>query len=152
MTVYTIGHSTKPFDEFLGILKKFKIKTLADIRHFPSSKKFPWFAKENLESVLPKKKINYKWIEKLGGFRRGGYEEYMKSDEWNEGFQELIRIAKKSRTAIMCAEWSCLRCHRIYVADELHKAGFGVVHIINKDRTQTHEEVVEKSWKIKCNR
>jgi uncharacterized protein (DUF488 family) len=56
MLVYSIGHSNRSIEEFLGILKRYKIKKVIDVRRFPSSKKFPWFNKEELEKVLKEKK------------------------------------------------------------------------------------------------
>ncbi|MEO0292264.1 MAG: DUF488 domain-containing protein, partial [candidate division WOR-3 bacterium] len=62
-------------DEFIDILLFYKIKNLIDIRRFPSSEKFFWFNKENLEKELKKHNILYFWLgEELGGFRRRGYE------------------------------------------------------------------------------
>ena len=38
-TIYTIGHSTHSFDEFLKMLQSFNIKIVADIRSLPGSRK-----------------------------------------------------------------------------------------------------------------
>ena len=42
-TIWTIGHSTHPLDEFLAMLASQKIRALADVRQFPGSRRFPHF-------------------------------------------------------------------------------------------------------------
>jgi uncharacterized protein (DUF488 family) len=148
-TIYTIGHSTRKLEELIDILKNFKIEVLVDIRHFPRSRHNSQFNKENLEVELPKNKIEYLWLEKLGGFRKGGYLAYMESDEFKEGLNELIKIAKKKLTAIMCAEILWFKCHRRFVSDKLKELGFEVIHIINKDKIQEH---TFRQNKVKCER
>jgi uncharacterized protein (DUF488 family) len=147
LVVYTIGHSTRRLEELIGILKNFKIEVLVDIRHFPHSKHNPQFNKEVLERELIKENIEYIWLEKLGGFRRGGYLEFTKTGEFKEGLEELIKIVKNKLTAIMCAEILWFKCHRRFVSDELKKIGFEVFHIYNKNKIQDHSL---KENKIKC--
>jgi len=134
MEIYTLGTSNRSQREFLEILGRYRIEAVADVRHFPTSRLFPHFKKENLEKFLKEKKIDYFHIEKLGGFRDGGYESYMKTKEFKEGFENLIEIAKKKRTAIICAEKFPWKCHRAFVSQELEKKGFKVIHIIEKDK------------------
>jgi uncharacterized protein (DUF488 family) len=40
-TLYTIGHSTRPLDEFIAVLQAHAIQTLVDIRSFPMSRRLP---------------------------------------------------------------------------------------------------------------
>src|SRR3989304_2731033 len=102
--IFTIGHSTRSFDELVKILKYYNIGVLADIRHFPRSRRNPQFNKEALEIKLPESGIQYIWIESLGGFRKGGYENYLKTNDFNEGLRSLIKIAKQGLGAVMCAD------------------------------------------------
>lgn len=152
MEIFTIGHSTRPYEEFIKALKAYKIETVVDIRHFPQSKKFPWFNKESLEIELPKNGIKYIWIEKLGGFRKGGYENYMKEDEWKQGIKELIDIASKNKTAIMCAEAVWWRCHRRFVSNWLLSNKWEVFHIFDEKKIQKHNLIEHKDTKVKCNK
>lgn len=69
-SIWTIGHSTKSLSEFLGLLKGFDIQLLVDVRHFPGSRKFPHFNKENLCYNLEEAKIRYMHLESLGGRRK----------------------------------------------------------------------------------
>lgn len=148
--VFTIGHSTKSFEDFVRILKAYGIEILIDVRHFPHSRKFPWFNTEFLRENLIKEGINYVWIEKLGGFRKGGYLKYMESEEWKEGFEELRKIAEKKRVCIMCSEWKFWKCHRKHIAEKLSEE-FEVMHIIDERKCVKHNSEDERlKSKIRC--
>ncbi len=134
MEIFTLGTSNRSQKEFLEILKEYKIEAVVDVRHFPTSRLFPHFKKENLERFLREQKIDYIHIEKLGGFREGGYENYMKTKEFKEGLERLIEIAKKKKTAILCAERFPWKCHRAFISQELEKRNFKIIHIIEKDK------------------
>ncbi len=68
--IWTIGHSTRPFEEFVAILHSFNIELIADIRSYPGSRKFPQFNKEALEISLPQNNIQYIHLKELGGRRK----------------------------------------------------------------------------------
>ena len=137
--IYTLGHSTRSLDELIEILRSYDVLTLVDVRHFPSSRRHPQFNKDSLEIGLPKGGIKYYWIEKLGGFREGGYEKYMDSEDFNLGLNKLTQIAKQTTTAIMCAELLWFGCHRSFLASALTTARWEVVHIYDEKRTQIHK-------------
>jgi hypothetical protein len=75
----------------------------------------------------------------LGGFRRGGYEAYAQTPEFKEAVRKFLTVVKGKHAAVMCAEIVPFRCHRRYVAEELVKRGFPVIHIYNKERLQEHK-------------
>ena len=139
MKFYTIGHSTKTFEEFLDLIKFFGIEIVIDVRRFPSSKKFPWFNKESLEMLLKKNGIGYIHLEELGGYREQGYLAYTKTNEFKKGIQKLEKICKKKKCVIMCSEWKWWKCHRRYIANELAKRGHKVFHILTKERIEEHK-------------
>jgi len=133
-SIFTIGHSTRSFEEFLSLLKQFKISILVDVRRFPTSK-LEHFKKEKLEDFLKREGIEYIYLgEKLGGYRKGGYKRYIETEEFMEGIKELEKIAEKGRTAIMCAERFPWRCHRKYISMVLEKRGWKVAHILDHER------------------
>jgi len=134
MEIFTLGTSNRTFEEFLEILKKYEIKVVVDVRHFPTSKLFPHFKKENLKNLLEKEKIKYYHLEKLGGYREGGYEKYMETKDFKEGLEKLMEIAKKEKTAIICAERFPWKCHRAFISQALEEKGFKVIHIIDKEK------------------
>src|SRR5467141_2686769 len=118
-TLWTIGHSTRSFEEFRSLLAEHRIQFLADVRHFPTSQRVPWTAKASLAKALPDSGIAYEHFEALGGFRKArpdsvnlgwrnsgfrGYADHMATAELSAGLDRLIAIASERRTAIMCAE------------------------------------------------
>jgi uncharacterized protein (DUF488 family) len=128
--VFSVGHSIRPIGQFIALLKKNGIELVADVRRFPVSRRFPWFSRENLEAFLRQEGIGYIWLgESLGGFRRGGYEAYAKTDEFMAGIEKLESLASASRTAFMCAEAFEGRCHRKHIARELEARGWRVIRI-----------------------
>lgn len=129
MIVYSIGHSNRKIDEFLKILKKYNIRKIIDVRRFPSSKKFPWFNKDNLEKILRENNIKYVHFESLGGFRKEGYKNFAKTQKFKSEVEKLISILEDG-SAIMCSEKYWFRCHRRFICKELEKRGLKVIHII----------------------
>ena len=151
--IWTIGHSNLPLDKFILILNSFNIEIVADVRSLPGSRKFPQFDKENLMKTLPENKVNYIHILKLGGRRKvkknsknsawhhpafRGYADYMETNDFKDGIDELISIAGKKRTAIMCAEALWWRCHRSMIVDYLKFKGWKVIHIISLNKSNEH--------------
>ncbi len=139
MKVYTIGHSTRSLEDFLKILKKFRIEVVIDVRRFPSSKKFPWFNKEILSKALRANNIEYIHFEKLGGYRKEGYLNFTKTKEFKNAIQELIQIISKKTSVIMCSELLWFRCHRKFIAQKLVELGFKVIHVFDEKRQQEHK-------------
>ncbi len=152
-TIYTIGHSTHSLDEFLAMLNAFGIQTLVDIRALPGSRKFPQFDKGNLERSLPQVGIKYVHLKSLGGRRKvhkdskntrwrnasfRAYADYMETEEFVNGTEELEQTAIQSPTVIMCAEAVWWRCHRSMVSDYLKAKGWTVLHIMNVDKAEEH--------------
>ena len=125
---YTFGHSNLKLEDIKRILQFYAIDLIVDIRRFPTSK-FPWLTRESFEEHFGKR---YLWLgDKLGGFRTGGYENYMKTKDFKDGIDELISIEKNRRIGIMCSEKLWFRCHRRFVAAHLSSLGFPVAHIID---------------------
>ena len=151
--IYTIGHSIRPLEEFISILKSFDIQLLTDIRSYPGSKRYPHFNKENLEKSLSGHTIIYRHFPDLGGRRKAvkdskntawrheafrGYADYMETEEFKKGIKELEALSIKYRTAYMCSEAVWWRCHRSLVSDYLKSEGWKVIHIIAENKSQEH--------------
>ena len=158
-TLYTIGHSTRSFDELVSALQAHGIETLVDIRAFPMSRRLPHFNRESLENELPKQGIRYVWMKALGGYRKStredsphtalrsvnfrNYADYTLTAEFENAMNELLQIAAKSRTAYMCAERVYFRCHRMIVSDWLVAHGHEVLHIDAEGPTHPHKMTAE---------
>jgi uncharacterized protein (DUF488 family) len=135
-TIYTIGSSTRPLLELLAVLRGYRISALVDVRAFPYSKRFPHFSKPLLEETLSAAGLRYVFLgEELGGYRRHGYEAYMNSPAFAKGVEALSRIGREERVAFMCAERFPWKCHRRFIAAELERRGWRVIHIIDEHRT-----------------
>ena len=132
-TVYTLGYGGRKFEDFIGLLKGFGIKQLVDVRAFPTSK-YAGFNREELENSLPSHGISYVWLKELGGYRKGGYEEFTKKEEFREGLQTLEKLAEREKTVVMCLETHPSGCHRRFISRELVKRGWRVLHIIGKEK------------------
>lgn len=102
--IYTIGSSTREIEDFIVLLKNFKIQALVDVRRFPQSR-FDHFTQKNLSSELENHGIKYFYLgDALGGFRKRGYEDYTKSEDFAYGIDKLKETATKFITVFMCAE------------------------------------------------
>ncbi|MEO8514453.1 MAG: DUF488 domain-containing protein [Ignavibacteria bacterium] len=151
--IWTIGHSTRTFAEFISILHSFQIELLVDIRSYPGSRRYPHFNKEILEVTLPENDIQYIHLKELGGRRKTlkdshntgwrlaafrGYADYMETEQFVQGINELERLASVKRTAYMCSEVLWWRCHRSLVSDYLKLRGWRVIHVIRMGKNEEH--------------
>jgi len=134
-TIYTLGTSTRTPEEFFGILRRYAIGLIADVRRFPSSRRYPHFDRPNLAAQLEEVGVAYRYLgEKLGGYRPGGYEAYTQTAAFREGLEELASLAKSIPTAILCSERFPWKCHRRFIAAHLAAGGWQVIHIIDAER------------------
>jgi uncharacterized protein (DUF488 family) len=152
-TVWTIGHSTRTLDEFVGTLETYDIELIADVRRFPGSRRLPQFGAAELEAGLARNDIAYKWLPSLGGRRKAlpdspntawthpafrGYADHIETEEFAEGLEELLILSGGMRTAVMCAEILWWRCHRRIIADVLVSLGIDVIHIRESTSSEHH--------------
>lgn len=152
-TVYTIGHSTHPLGEFVAMLKAHGIERVVDVRTVPGSRHNPQFGREELTKSLPGFGIEYTWMKSLGGLRHTtkasintgwrnasfrGYADYMQTPEFADAIAELVRIAKVTAVAIMCAEAVPWRCHRSLIGDALLVRDVEVIDIMSAASTRPH--------------
>jgi uncharacterized protein (DUF488 family) len=142
-SLYTIGHSTRPFGEFVGLLKRYGVQCLVDVRQYPGSRHSPQYNKEALREALERRGIRYRHIVELGGRRRArspldtslrstsfaAYAAYMRTAGFTRGLRALKRLATKQTVAIMCAEKLWWRCHRRMISDRLTLDGWVVRHL-----------------------
>ena len=67
---FTIGHSVRPLDVFVGLLKNVDVRLVVDVRAIPRSRTNPQYNVDTLPSSLLGFQIGYERIAELGG-RRG---------------------------------------------------------------------------------
>jgi uncharacterized protein (DUF488 family) len=154
-TVYTIGHSTRPQSELIDLLHDFGVRTLVDVRTVPRSRRNPQFNKDELTIALPAAGVKYAHLARLGGLRKGlgaespnmgwrnesfrGYADYMQTDEFREGLDELFALMADGPVALMCAEAVPWRCHRSLIADALLVRGIPSADIQGPGKTIPHK-------------
>jgi uncharacterized protein (DUF488 family) len=151
--IFTIGHSTHPFEKFLAILRAHGIEQLIDVRTIPKSRRNPHFNREKMEQSLPPEGIAYRHMPGLGGLRHPrkdsinlgwqnasfrGYADYMQTSQFEKSLSELIDVARDRRTAIMCAEAVPWRCHRSLIGDALLARGIEVEDILSESSRKPH--------------
>jgi uncharacterized protein (DUF488 family) len=152
--LFTVGHSTRTFDELVRICEAHGIRAIADVRRFPGSRRSPHFARKALEESLPARRIDYSWVPKLGGRRKlpadapptgwkieafAAYAQHMRGPEFRAGIDEVLAWAASRPTAIMCAEAWPYRCHRRLIADWVELHGIEVLHLIDEERADRHQ-------------
>jgi uncharacterized protein (DUF488 family) len=151
--LWTIGHSSRPIDEFLTFLVSHGIRQLVDVRTIPRSRHNPQFNTDTLARSLKQATVSYVHKPELGGLRKTkkdsinagwknasfrGYADYMQTDAFWDALQELMAQSRRRRTAIMCAEAVPWRCHRSLIADALAAHGWTVCHILSETKTSIH--------------
>lgn len=152
--MFTIGHSTRPVDELIRLLREAEVRQLVDVRLFPRSRVNPQFNIDTLPAELAAAAIAYDHIAALGGRRPRqnlgipspngfwrndsfrNYADYALTPPFREGLHRLMTAALGCHSAIMCAEAAWQRCHRQIITDWLIAAGRPVRHILAPGRTE----------------
>ena len=152
--IFTIGHSTRPIEEFVQLLQAHGVEQLIDIRTVPRSRTNPQFNRDTLPDSLRDAGIGYLQMPALGGLRHArpdspntawrnasfrGYADYMQTPEFSAAIDSLIELGSRKQVAIMCAEAVPWRCHRSLVGDALSARGIAVEDILSAGRRQPHK-------------
>lgn len=152
--IFTIGHSTRPIQVFIELLKANGIQRLIDIRTIPKSRHNPQFNSDVLERALRGAKIDYVHMKELGGLRHArrdspnmgwrnasfrGFADYMQTEEFRQAVDRVLDLAGVKRSALMCAEAVPWRCHRSLVADALLVRGIEVLEIVGNSPPRPHK-------------
>lgn len=151
--VLTVGHSTRPIEDFLALLKAHGVERIVDVRTIPRSRHNPQFNRETLPAALRRTGIGYIHVKALGGLRRArpdstnlgwenasfrGYADYMETPDFARAIERLVAMARAKRIAILCAEAVPWRCHRSLIADALLARGHAVSHIMSPKSAKPH--------------
>jgi uncharacterized protein (DUF488 family) len=158
-TIRTLGHGTLAAEEFVAVAHNAGVEAIVDVRRFPSSRRNPHFASEEMAKWLPEHGVDYRSLSSLGGRRKTAadspnvglrneqfraYADHMISEEFAEGVAELSALAQARRVAVMCAESSWWRCHRRLLADHLVLVEqMRVEHLFHNGRLVEHAPTPE---------
>lgn len=151
MRVFTIGHGMRPVEELVECLDRAAVRTLVDVRRFPSSRRNPQFNQAPLAGALEAAGIAYVHAEELGGRRSGepgeerfpcievgafrSYAARMGTPAWQLA---LDRALAEPAPCLMCAETPWWRCHRRLIAELLAARGHEVFHLLQPGRIERH--------------
>jgi uncharacterized protein (DUF488 family) len=145
---FTVGHSTRPSEEFVALLRIAEVELVVDVRTAPRSRTNPQFNRDVLPASLAPHDIAYAHLPTLGGLRGlqrdvspdvnafwdnanfHNYADYAMGEEFHSGLESLRQLGRTTRLSIMCAEAVWWRCHRRIIADYLLAAGEEVFHIL----------------------
>jgi uncharacterized protein (DUF488 family) len=149
ITIYTIGHGRSSFAGFLGLLEKYEIRFVCDVRSVARSR-WPQFNGPVLAELLKEHRIGYEHLPETGG------KTVAKPDDLARGLDRIIEIAAEIPTAIMCSESQPLtnhkvpraHCHRVgLLAPRLKGKGARVIHILpNGESLELNEETLFSIW------
>jgi uncharacterized protein (DUF488 family) len=152
--VLTVGHSTRPIEEFIELLKAHGVQRVVDVRTVPKSRRNPQFGQDLLPASLGSAGIAYTHMPALGGLRRAradspntgwrnasfrGYADHMQTAQFAHGVEDVIRLSRTERIALMCAEAVPWRCHRSLIADALLVRGIASADIASPTRRTPHK-------------
>lgn len=154
--LFTIGHSNHTIEVFIGLLKKYEITAVADVRSQPHSRYFPQFNTSELKTALDKVNIRYVFLgRELGGRSKttGCYdltgktlaENIGTTSEFSEGIKRLLENSQTDKIALMCAERDPITCHRsILVCHHLRKQSIKIAHILPDGSLESHADFQER--------
>lgn len=152
-TLWTIGHSTRPWPVFVAMLEEAGIEVLVDIRRFAGSRRNPQFSRDAMPMALEAVGIRYRPLPAMGGRRKAlagsantawrveafrAYADHLATSEYVDARAALMDGAMQRRTCVMCAEALWWQCHRRLVADDFVARGWGVQHLLAPGRTEPH--------------
>ena len=153
-TIHTIGHSTRPLDEFIGLLQASSIECVVDVRRLPGSRAYPQYNADALQGSLADAGIEYWHLTALAGRRRASevpdlgedsfwtnpsfrrYAAYTHTGDFQDGLHALEHRAARQSCALMCAEAVWWRCHRRIISDYLLADGIRVLHIMGAGKIE----------------
>ena len=104
--IRTIGHSTRPVEVLIDMLKAHGVNRLIDVRTIPRSRQNPQYNREALEELLHHAGLGYEHMKALGGLRHPrkdsrnmgwrnesfrGYADYMQTPEFAVALEAYLR-------------------------------------------------------------
>lgn len=156
-TFYTLGHSNRRIEAFIGLLEDSGVRGVADVRAFAHSRAMPQFDGEALGAALAAHGRAYRHFPALGGRRSRSvgvapeanawwenrsfhnYADYATTPAFRAGLAELMAWEEGRPAAVVCAEAVWWRCHRRIIADYLMAAGCTVFHLLGEGAVKPAE-------------
>ena len=154
-TIYTIGHSNQPADEFVALLTKYKIECVVDVRSKPYSR-FRHFNRDPLKDRLDRSGFDYLYLgNHLGGYPeqddlyengKVAYERVAALSEFRRAIKQVSDESEKRCLALMCAQENPIECHRHpLLARILVERGLQVMHVRRDGSAQDAVAITEQT-------
>lgn len=152
-SLWTIGHSSRPWPEFVQMLAQARIDVLADVRRFAGSRHNPQYSRDAMPAALAEVGVRYWPLPALGGRRKAApdspntawrvaafraYADHLASAEYCQARDALTQQAQQQRVCVMCAEAVWWRCHRRIIADDFTARGWAVWHLMAPGKCVPH--------------
>ena len=155
LEVFTIGHSTLPYERFIALLRHAGVDAVADVRTSPFSRHFPQFNRDTLKSELRLDGVSYVFLgRELGGrpsdpklYSEGvaDYEKMATCEAFGKGLERVVEGAKRYRIALLCSEHDPIDCHRcLLVSRALAKKGVRVSHILTDGTVASQARIEDR--------
>ena len=142
-TIYTTGYEGESITQFIQKLHDNEINCVVDVREIPISRK-KGFSKNAIALALKENGIGYVHMKALGS-PKGIRDELHATHDYSVFFQkyrcyvvnqldqivEVLHIAKRARTCLLCFEKDCKTCHRSVIADIMVNEMPGVDGAVN---------------------
>lgn len=154
VALLTVGHGTASAEAFLELLQDAGVEEVVDVRRYPGSRRHPHFGADEMQRWLTAGGVGYRWAEDLGGRRRvpadspdgalrnrafQGYAAHMRTPEFRSALHDVLEVAARRKTAVMCSESVWWRCHRRLISDTavlVHDVD--VLHLMHDGRLTPH--------------
>lgn len=156
--LYSIGYGNRQIDDFIYLIKNYKIKFLVDLRSKPYSRFNKDFSQKNLEAILKANGVKYVFMgDSLGGLPSDsscyidGYVNYKvveSKDFYKKGIDRLLTANKKKiPLVLMCSEKKPHECHRSkLIGETLKKYGIKINHIDEVGSLASQEQVISQIY------
>ena len=157
LQIFTVGHSNHSIEEFVALLLTHGVQMLVDVRSQPYSRYSPHFNREALAAALTASGIRYHFMgDSLGGRpqqadlydpgeERPNYARQRATPLYQEGVRQLLEVAGRQPTAIMCSEGDPAHCHRsLLIGPSLFALDVIVLDIYPDGQVKVAEPPVEQ--------
>lgn len=135
MKFFTIGYGGRAPSEFVEMLQRHGIRTVADIRLRPRQASMGCYVlakspDKGIQALLGRAGFGYSWVQELGN-------PFLGDEGWQTRYRDWIQVEGELRcrklfelqepVCLMCSEKRVADCHRLDVANVLVQQGHELV-------------------------
>jgi len=150
-TLFTIGHSTHPTEDFIGLLEQHGVNAVCDVRSHPHSRYNSQYNRETVAAALKRRRIAYIFLGKELGARsdnpdcrdaRGKvlFQKLKNAPLFTQGLARVRRGMRDYCVALMCAEKDPITCHRMILVTRQLRREVSIQHILAGGGIETNVE------------